>query len=328
MRNTTRRVIQTLLAGTLLLLVIQVVLVAPRVVRESDDKDAPVPVGPIASSPVDQSLHGMHMVETQERMKWELWADQAESLKAKDLLRLVHVKALFFAQHGVTFTVTGDRGIVHVKSKNLRVEGSVVTKTSNGYVFNSDDLNYDSKTRTLSTDSKVTVWGPRERGKVSLRLSGTGMNAPLDEGTMDILKDVHARKKIENGRTAYIKSDRSRFSAKDRSALFEGNVVLDLDTMRITGPQARFDYDKSSDIVRSITVDGGARVSDTDKWATSKSLKIDFHDDRFVLTGSPRVVQNNDELRGEKIVFLDGGKRVQVFKARATVDEKRLEKKE
>jgi len=38
------------------------------------------------------------------------------------------------------------------------------------------------------------------------------------------------------------------------------------------------------------------------------------------------VVQNNDELRGEEIVFLDGGKRVQVQRARAKVDEKRLEK--
>jgi lipopolysaccharide export system protein LptA len=55
-------------------------------------------------------------------------------------------------------------------------------------------------------------------------------------------------------------------------------------------------------------------------------VKVDFESNRFVFRGNPRVVQNNDELRGDEIVFLDGGKRVQVKSARAKVDQKRLEK--
>jgi lipopolysaccharide export system protein LptA len=71
---------------------------------------------------------------------------------------------------------------------------------------------------------------------------------------------------------------------------------------------------------------GGARVSDSEKWATAQNLNVDFDSNRFIFRGNPRVVQNNDELRGEEIIFLDGGKQVQVRSARAKVDEKRLQK--
>ena len=49
-------------------------------------------------------------------------------------------------------------------------------------------------------------------------------------------------------------------------------------------------------------------------------------EDKFVFSGRPRLVQDNDELVGDKIIFYKGGKRVQVMKARARVDKKRLEK--
>ena len=71
---------------------------------------------------------------------------------------------------------------------------------------------------------------------------------------------------------------------------------------------------------------GGAKVSDADKWATAQNVRVDFESNRFVFRGNPRVMQSGDELRGEEIVFLDGGRRVQVKSARARVDEKRMEK--
>ena len=101
-----------------------------------------------------------------------------------------------------------------------------------------------------------------------------------------------------------------------------------MDSTRITGPEARFDYDSKTDLVKSIYVSGGTRVSDPDKWATAQNVNIDFKSNKFVFRGSPRVVQNNDELRGEEIVFLDNGKQVQVQRARAkwTKNEKGGEK--
>jgi len=332
MRN---RFVQIALSLGLLLLLIQVVLIAPSQIRDSQVRDteskaALLPKPELATgnnNEVDQSMKGMHMIETHEGQKeWELWADNAASIKARELLELEVVKAVFFTDSGVTFNVTGKKGNVQVKSKDLRVEGDVVIRSSNGYTFRTPAMNYDSKIRRITSEGKVEMVGPKDVQGQALKLSGNGMEALLDKGSMEVLRDVRAEKALDQGRKALIRSQRSLFSANDRTAKFFGDVVLDLDSMRITGPEAHFVYDSKKDVVKSVVFTGGARVSDQDKWATAQNVRVDFDSNRFVFRGNPRVVQNNDELRGEEIVFLDGGKRVQVQRARAKVDEKRLEK--
>ena len=333
------RFVQIALGLVLLGILIQIVLIAPSQIRDGETKAAVPSATPEESgdneskeiakdSNVDQSLKGMHMIETQEgRKEWELWSDKATSLKAKELLQLDSVKTIFFSDSGVTFTVTGKQGLVQVKSKNLRVEGDVVTRSSNGYTFRSEVMEYESKGRALTAPGRVEMIGPKDSQGHALKLTGVGMKASLEKSNMEILSGVKAEKGLDKGRKALITSHRSIFSGKDKTAKFLDDVVLDLDSMRITGPEARFDYDAKSDMIKSVYVSGGTRVSDADKWATAQNVNIDFKNDKFVFRGSPRVVQNNDELRGEEIVFLDGGKQVLVQKARAKVDERRLEKK-
>lgn len=333
MRN---RFVQIALSLALLGLLIQIVLVAPSQIRDAETKAALLP-GIAADneskqlakdSNVDQSLKGMHMIETQEGSKaWELWSDKATSLKNKELLQLDTVKAIFFSNSGVTFTVTGKQGFVTVKTKDLRVEGDVVTRSSNGYIFKSDMMEYKSADRSLSAPGKVEMFGPKDAEGHALHLTGVGMKASLEKSSMEILSEVKTEKGLDHGRKAMITSHRAIFSGKDKTAKFLDDVVLDMDNMRITGPEARFDYDSKSDLVKSVYVSGGTRVSDADKWATAQNVSIDFKSNKFIFRGSPRVVQNNDELRGEEIVFLDNGKQVLVQKARAMVDERRMEKK-
>jgi lipopolysaccharide export system protein LptA len=215
---------------------------------------------------------------------------------------------------------------VETKAKNLKVEGDVVITSSNGYTFKTPAMNYDSAKRRIVTDQPVEMIGPKDANNNALKLTGVGMQASLVNSTMEVLRDVKAQKALEGDRKAVIRSHRSFFSGKDRTAKFLGDVILDMDNMRITGPEAQFLYDSKKDIVKNVIFTGGAKVSDADKWATAQNLNVDFEANRFVFRGNPRVVQNNDELRGEEIVFLDGGKRVQVSRARAKVDEKRLEK--
>lgn len=322
------RLVQIALSLGLLALLIQVVLIAPSQIRDADTKAAVLPAPAVpGNGDVDQSMRGMHMIETQDgRKEWELWSDHAASLRTEEVLELDSVKADFFSESGVTFNVTGKKGTVKVKTKDLKVIGDVVIRSSNGYVFRTPYMEYSSKEKMLSTDGRVEMIGPRDSKGNSLKLTGMGMVANSENSTMTVLRDVRAEKTLDDNRKAFIRSHRSQFSGKDRSARFLGDVILDIDSMRITGPEARFQYDSNRDTVKSVVFSGGARVSDADKWATAQNVRVDFDDNKFVFRGSPRVVQNNDELRGEEIVFLDGGKRVQVRGARAKVDEKRLER--
>lgn len=323
------RMTQFILLGALALLVIQVVLIAPRQIRDESSAVSPTAAvnEPAPGPSINQSMKGMHMIETREGGKeWELWSERANSLRDKDLSELIAVRAIFFSNSGLTFTVTGQKGTVQVKTKNMRIEGDVVTRSSNGYVFKTSNLEYNSETRELLTDAPVEMLGPEDGVGHSLKLTGTGVKAQMREGTIHVQHDVKAEKTLDNSKKAFIRSNSGLFSGKERMAKFTGDVILDLDSMRITGPEAEFDYDPKKDSVRSVVFSSGAKVSDADKWATSQNLRVDFETNKFVFRGSPRLVQNNDELRGEEIIFLDGGKRVQVLRARAKVDEKRLEK--
>ena len=101
---------------------------------------------------------------------------------------------------------------------------------------------------------------------------------------------------------------------------------MEMDGMKISGPEAVFNYDRERGEVVAVDVLGGVRVTDLDKWATAQKLNIQLDARKIVFTGSPRVVQNDDELRGEEIVFHNGGEQVEVRRARARVEQKTLER--
>ena len=299
-----------------------------------DDKESevveesakPPPQARSADSPGDQKMSRIHMLETREGAKdWELWSDNARSVPEDEVVILNGVDSLFHGKEGMTYRVKGQEGMIEVPRKNLSVSGKVETRTSNGYTFFTDDMKYSSSDRILSTQSPVRVEGPRTEGKKALKLTGNGLRTTLDESRVEVLENVRAEKILEKGQRAVIRSDRARFDGKSTVASFQGKVVLDVDDMRITGPKADFLYDSTGDILKSVLFSGGARVSDPNKWATSDQVKVDFQQDQYIFSGDPRVVQNSDELRGEKIIFHNGGKRIEVIRAKAKIDKGRLE---
>ncbi len=306
------------ISGLFALLVSQVVLIWPtQLVRPGLSLAEEVET---SWNGVDQSMSGMHMVETSDGVQeWELWAEDARSYKAQERIILNAVKAKFFGKDDIIFTVTGRTGEVDTKTKNLKIEGDVHTTSSNGYLFQSQSTHYSSEQRLLTTPDPVEVFGPRDGQGFNLTLRGRGMTADLNTSLVSIHSHVRAEKRVEEGRTAYIRSESAVVSGADNRARFLGRVVLDLDDMRVTGPSAEFQYDAQLDLVRSILVEGGARVSDSEKWATSHNVLMDFASDTLTMRGSPKVVQGGDELYGEEIVFLDKGQRVQVKGAKAKV---------
>ena len=261
-----KRLVQIALSAALLVVLIQVVLIAPSQIRDSvrgvtESKASLIPDVPKAlgkdSAEIDQSMIGMHTTGMQEGGKeWELESDYAVSLKGKDTWELTTVKAIFFGKKGVTFTVTGQRGSVQVKTKNLKVEGNVITRSSNGYVFRTHEMQYESVARELLAPGHVDMLGPKDEQGHALRLTGASMRASLDESTMNVVGEVKAEKTLDAGRIAYIRSQKALFSGKDRTANFNGDVVLDMDSMRITGPTAEFEYAAKSDTVKSVADHG------------------------------------------------------------------------
>jgi LPS export ABC transporter protein LptC len=310
-----------IILGLLLALVgIEIVVVAP---KDASPNDESVPV--TATEPgAGQVMQDVHLVEAKpEGKEWELWAKRALRATDESTWTIENVSVKFFAANGVFYTVTGKRGKVTPNKNDIRIAGNVVTRSSNGYEFRTESAFYDSKNKRLLSPEKVAMTGPKDENGGALDLTGADMLVDVPTSDMRIGRDVHAKRKIKGDRLATIASRRAFFSGKSNQARFAGDVVIDVETLRITGPEARFHYRPGSDFIESMSVDGGARVTDIDKMATSDQVNVYFDSEKIVFLGSPKLVQNGDELSGEEIVFLNGGRKVQVNNAHAKVDESR-----
>jgi LPS export ABC transporter protein LptC len=319
-----RRYSKWFLGLLFVVLIVEIMILAPGLINSSSPESVARDTSreDTSKSEAEQLMRGVHLVETSEGEKeWELWADEALAFKAEQKWTLENVKAIFFGKDGVFFTVTGDAGLVEPQSKNMQVRGNVVTRSSNGYVFKTNEVIYTSHTRSLLSPEHIDMLGPKDKNGNPLSLQGHGMNADLNESRIRIASQVRAEKIFSKGQKANITSNQAVFSGKNRKAMFHGNVVIDFDSMRMTGPDAEFDYDKDTGTVKTMFVKNGVRVSDAAKYATSDNVRVLFEEEKFVFRGAPKVVQNNDELRGEEIIFLNRGETVKVMKARARVED-------
>lgn len=311
------------------ILVVEILIFAPKEIGLAP-ADIDVAAAPkLPEGGFGQVGEDVHLVESgPEGKRSELWAKRALRTKDNGEWTLETVKVKFYAANGVLYTVTGQRGKAEPNTHAIQVTGNVVTKSSNGYTFKSESAFYDSKNRKLTSPKEVEMEGPDDENGGRLQLTGGELVADFGSNEIAIGNKVRAKKKLKEGKTAQIQSERAKFSGRTNLAQFYGAVVMDVDTMRITGPEAQFAYDRVSNNFDSVLVGGGVKVTDTDKFATSNSVSVFFKDDKVVFKGAPRVVQEGDELVGDEITFLEGGKRVQVSNARAQLDPKSMEKME
>jgi lipopolysaccharide transport protein LptA len=230
------------------------------------------------------------------------------------------MKAHLFNSKGVnSFVVEGQDGYVY-GIKDMKLEGGVIITTSSGYRIQTQSAYYHSKEEVLESEDPIEMKSLNNKDNEFMNVNGVGFKGFVNDSNIDIQKDVVVRKGLKDARVINIKSQRARFSGTDKSANFSGEVVVDLGPSRITGPEARFESDEKSNELKSLEVDGGVKLSDVDKWATARRFKMLLLKDEFTLSGAPRLVQENDELRGEEIVFSEGGKKVKVRGAKASFD--------
>ncbi|WP_413613180.1 LPS export ABC transporter periplasmic protein LptC [Bdellovibrio sp. HCB-110] len=274
------------------------------------------------SSLAEQKMQGVHLVESQQGNRdWELFAASAEGNQGLGNVKLKQVKVLFYNKEKVEFTVTGDTGTMDAKTKDLSVIGNVITRSENGYVFQTPSIYYSSKTRIIDSPQQVLMQGPKDNAGAGLYLKGNRMKSYVDQSKMVILDKVSAQKPEKDGKKFEIAADGAEFSGKNREAKFLGTVRMNYDNMKLEGPEASFLYG-AGDLLSSVAVKGGVRVSDATKFATSESVNLDLLANKYTFKGRPRVIQNNDELSGDEIIFLDGGKKVKVERVRAKVENK------
>lgn len=274
-----------------------------------------------SSKEADQTINGLHLVESNHGKKdWELFATRAEGYGGTGDWKLKNAKVLFYNQDKIDFTVTGASGVVDGRTKDMRISGGVQTVSANGYNFKTQDIQYIAKLRKIESAGSVNMTGPDEGKIKGLHVTGSRMFVFVDESKMQILDGVVAEKSITETEKFDLVSKAVEFSSQNKVARFFGNVEMKYLEMKLMGPEMSFVYGKGADILSSVQFKGGVKVSDSERLATSEALNLDLLTKKFVFTGKPRVVSGGDELSGDKIIFLEGGKKMKVEKVRARVE--------
>lgn len=306
------RIGQAIFAVLLLAIFIQVVIGFPIQLEQVPEPD-PAAQEVLSQPEQSQVMQKVHLVESREGNRdWELFADRATGSEGEGNWDLQQVRVQFYSNQKMEFVVTGNRGRIDSATRDLRIEGDVRTKSANGYTFETSEIDYQAEERFLSSRSRVKVTGPKDDQGGQLFVTGGQLESRVDAEEILIRGGVTARRALGRGRTFTVESGRLKLSGQNTSAHFSDQVRIEVDSMRIEGPEAKFVYRSGTDFLRSVLIQGGVKVSDIDKYATAETVRFDPELNQFVLSGGPRLVQNQDELVGDQITFIDGGKRVKV----------------
>ena len=117
---------------------------------------------------IDVSLKKIHFTETREGIKkWDLVADKAEFNKKMEVTHLtgVHLTIAAGGKMG-DITLTAPRADYHNITRDVRLDGKVIAKSSSGMEFTLEDAEYIaarsvivSSGRVRFTDGKLTMEG-------------------------------------------------------------------------------------------------------------------------------------------------------------------------
>ncbi len=120
-------------------------------------------------------------------MKWEITADSAQYQKKEDLALFENIKAKVVMQDGRTFFMSGDKGVLNTRSKDMDIDGNVVIVSEGGDHFQTDRLSYRDALKRIETDRPVVMENK------NARISGVGMVLNLNEEKIAILSRVQAK---------------------------------------------------------------------------------------------------------------------------------------
>lgn len=261
----------------------------------------------------EQRVSNFNLIDAKKQTKeFELWSKVAHKAMGTAEWTLDQVKAQFYSED-VTYTVTGDRGSVDELKKVMTIVGNVKLVSSNGHLFYTDQLNYDPETKKIISDKKVSLEGPPEK-EGRLYLEGVGLDVNMNTNIMTMQSQVKGFKPMSDKRVMHISSQSADFSARQKSVAFKNNVLIKVDQMRVNGNLAQFQYKDGK--LDTLHMDGGIHFRDPDKTGSAGEAIVYFNEDKYIFRKKPFITQSENELIGDEITVYNGGKRVQVKKAK------------
>lgn len=113
----------------------------------------------------------------------------------------------------------------------------------------------------------------------------------------------------ESTNCTVITSTRLNYDSKERTAVFEGNVVVTDPAMNIEANQLTVIF-AADNKVNTIEAVGNVVIKQEDKKGLGEKAVYYVQEGKVVLSGNPKVQRKSDELSGETITFYRGSGRM------------------
>ncbi len=120
-------------------------------------------------------------------MKWEMVADSVQYQKRNDLALFENLKVKVIMKDGRIFVMTGNRGVLNTRTRDIDIDGDVVFVSHNGDRLRTDSLKYRDRLKRIETDRPVVIENE------NTHIKGVGMILTLKDQKLAILSGVHAQ---------------------------------------------------------------------------------------------------------------------------------------
>jgi len=124
--------------------------------------------------------------------KWVLKADNADYIKDKERIHLSRVWVEIYGQDGSSITITGDTGLIGIKTRDLTLQGNVQAKSAD-YTFTGEEVHYDPQTRTLTAPGPVKLEGSR------IVVEGRDLQVDLKQNKLNLAQHTKTRMRPGGG---------------------------------------------------------------------------------------------------------------------------------
>ncbi len=137
---------------------------------------------------IDVSLQKIHYTETRDGVKkWDLLAEKAEYEKGREITHLTGVRLVVTGSAATgDITLTADRAEYFNATRDVRLVGKVVARSTSGMEFTTDSAAY------VASRSVITTSDPVKFTDSTLKVEGTGMEFNPATRNIRILSGVTA----------------------------------------------------------------------------------------------------------------------------------------
>lgn len=208
--------------------------------------------------------------------KWAIKGESADIVS--DTVKLNNIQADTYDADR-TITLEAERGAYNKQNGAVKLENNVVVTTSDGIRLTADWFEWDSKTNTVRSDSKVEV------RKDNLYASGNGAEASASSKEVQLNKDVL----VKQGDMTIISKGPLHIDYSNCKASFSDKVKVTDPRGELTADRLDILFNVDTKNIEEIIAEGNVELKRGDNLAKGQKIMYTPENGKAVLTGNPEI---------------------------------------